>query len=78
MSSNAIRKMYFSIDISHDQYLLYYQGAVNNIIVTSTEGARIQFPAKFMQKFVTHSGIKGHFEIQFDESNKLVSLNQID
>lgn len=77
MTSNDIRIMYFSIDISHEQYLRYYQGAVENILVTSTDGFTIQFPARFMQKYVTHAGIKGHFEIQFDEANKLVSLIQI-
>lgn len=77
MSSSDVKILYFNIDISHEQYLRYYQGAVDKIIVTTEDGYRVQFPASFMQRYVTHSGIRGRFEIKFDESNKLVSLDKL-
>lgn len=71
------QKTRFSIRISSEQYLAYYQRAVNNVSVVASDGRRIQFPAKLLQKFVTHDGIDGLFEMEFDDQHKLIELRKL-
>lgn len=72
-----MKKMHFSIHIPADQYLAYYQGSAKFVKVMSEEGLSLRFPAAELQKFVTHEGIKGRFQIVFNAQHKLVSLNRL-
>ncbi|MCZ6804469.1 MAG: DUF2835 family protein [Proteobacteria bacterium] len=69
VSSHCIR---FHLAIPADKYLSYYQGRVRNIIVRSENNRNIKFPASAIRSFLTHDGIFGLFEIQYDENNKLI------
>lgn len=71
------QKMQFYLNISPQQYLSYYQGAAKFVHVTSEDGRSLKFPASRLQKFVTHSGVEGRFEIEFDANHKLVSLERL-
>lgn len=71
------KRLYFSLSISADDYLAWYQGAAKSVIVQTEEGQRLQFPAGAIQRYLTHDGIYGRFEIVFDASNKLVSVNKV-
>lgn len=66
--------MRFSLNISAEQYERYYQGSARSVIVTTEDGRTLKFPANALQQFVTHDGIHGHFEIRFDDQNKLQSV----
>jgi hypothetical protein len=70
-------EMYFSLHITPEQYLTYYQGAAKNVSVQTEDGKRLQFPANALQKFVTHEGIKGRFRIRFDQNNKLIGVEKL-
>lgn len=69
--------MQFYLNISPEQYLSYYQGAAKFVHVTSEDGRSLKFPASRLQKHVTHSGVRGRFQIEFDAKHKLVSLDRI-
>jgi hypothetical protein len=68
----------FSLNISPQRYLSYYQGVARLVVVNARDGRRIQFPAEHLRPFVTHEGIHGEFALQFDEYNKFVGLKQLD
>ena len=70
-ASHSIR---FQLAISADEYLAYYQGSIKNIRVRAEDNRNIRFPASAIQEFLTHDGIFGTFEIQYDEKNKLISI----
>ena len=72
-----MKKMRFSIDISAEKYLAYYQGSAKFVRVVTEEGLSLKFPASELQKFITHEGIQGRFEIVFNRQHKLVSMNRI-
>ena len=72
-----MQAMRFSLNISAEQYQAYYQGVARFIRVVAEDGRSLKFPASHLQKFVTHSGIQGRFEIRFDEQQKLQSLQRI-
>jgi len=58
------------------EFLPYYQGNVQSIVATSTQGSRVQFPAMHMRKYLTSMGINGYFCLE-TENNKFKSLNKI-
>lgn len=63
--------------ISAEQYLRHYQGAVRQVVCTSRDGRKVQFPSATLQKFVTHDGISGSFRFEIDDHNKLVSVTRL-
>ena len=67
---------YFSLNLTSDDYLPYYQGRVNTIIVTTHQGLKLEFPAMHLRKFTTATGIKGRFCLQ-TQHNKFLSLDKI-
>lgn len=69
-------KYYFNLNITYDEFLPYYQGRVTTIVVRSTEGQRIQFPAMHIRKYLLPSGINGYFCLH-TENNKFLLLEKI-
>lgn len=69
--------MRFRLAITADKYLAYYKGIARDIVVRSEDNRNIKFPADAIRKFLTHEGIIGLFEIQFDENNKLIKIIKI-
>ena len=67
----------FHLDISPEQYLDYYRGAVLHVVALSTTGQTVQFPASLLQRFVTAEGIHGHFVLTCDENHKCTGLERV-
>ena len=65
------------ISISHDEYLLWYQGTVKNVYTHCIDGRSVRFPAKILQPFVTHNGVRGRFMISFDEHKKFKGITRL-
>ncbi|VAW69955.1 hypothetical protein MNBD_GAMMA10-3116 [hydrothermal vent metagenome] len=72
-----MQKMRFSLSISTEQYQAYYQGAAKFVRVQTEDGRTLKFPASELQKYVSHEGIQGRFEIIFDDQHKLVRLDRL-
>ena len=67
----------FNLDISSEEFLHYYKGVIQNVIVTTNENRTIQFPATFIQKFLSHDGVRGRFRLIYDQNHKLVSIDRV-
>jgi len=67
----------FSLRITADEYLKNYKGVGVNVKVKSHDGRNLLFPANVLQKFVTHDGIQGHFEMHFDHDNKFTDIKRL-
>ncbi|MEK7321836.1 MAG: DUF2835 domain-containing protein [Pseudomonadota bacterium] len=76
-SGENFRRVRFSLRISPDLYLSYYQGVARAVVVKSFDGRTIQFPANVLQQFVTHDGVNGVFEMDFDANNKFVAIRRV-
>ncbi len=77
MDNRMTRRMRFALDISPEKYRTYYQGAAKFVRVRAEDGRSLKFPASELQRFVSHSGIQGRFEIEFDNRFKLIRLNRL-
>lgn len=71
-----MKRMQFFLSLPADQWILYYKGQVQSIVVTTFQGTRISIPARNFVPFVGHSGIYGTFEISFDANNRIQSLHK--
>ena len=70
-------KFEFTLHLSADEYLQYYEGIAKSIQVQSRCGKTIQFPADKMREHVLSDGIHGTFVMTLDNSNKFVSVIKI-
>ncbi len=72
-----MQKILFNLNISAEKLLVYYQGSAKYVAVQSEDGRSVQFPVSELQPFVSHSGVKGRFEIQFTDEFKFLSLTRL-
>ncbi len=70
------RCYHFRIDLSYQDYLLYYQGNVRGVVVRTEEGPTLQLPAARLRRFVTPAGVHGRFELELDEHNQTLRLER--
>jgi len=66
-------KYYFSINLSTTEFLPYYRGEVQSIVVTTTIGTTVNFPAMHLRSHLTSRGVYGHFCLE-TKNNKFLSL----
>lgn len=69
--------MRFSLNISSEEYLRYYRGTGKTVVVIEEGGRQIQFSAAKLRPFVSHAGVQGWYEIEFDHNHKFVSLTAL-
>lgn len=74
---NNQKSFNFSLSIAADDYLRLYQGSATSVLATSWDGKRVRFPAKVLQPFVTHDGVKGDFSIHFDQNYRFISIERL-
>jgi len=67
-------KIRFYLDISQAEFLSYYRGSAQSVLVQAEDGRRIRLPAANLRPFVSVEGIRGRFEISLDENNSLLDI----
>ncbi|WMN59894.1 DUF2835 domain-containing protein [Pseudoalteromonas xiamenensis] len=67
----------FTLALTHDQCMHYYQGTVQFVQVMSDNGKRIRFPAARLRPFISSIGIRGRFRLILSENNQFQSLEKI-
>lgn len=67
----------FSLNIPARQWQRLYAGQVSQVLFTAHCGTRVQLPAAHFRRFVQHSGLCGHFELQLDSAKRFQALNRL-
>jgi hypothetical protein len=70
-------KVVLSVALPAFKYEALYAGAAKNLVANSLDGRKVQLPLLAFQRFLTHQGIHGVFEVEFDDSNKLIAVNKL-
>jgi hypothetical protein len=76
-TNNGQKAHYFSIAMTYAKCEDMYRQHIKFIIVTSSEGKRIQLPKANLQKFITPLGLNGNFRLLVDQNNKIVNIEQV-
>lgn len=71
---NTTHSIRFKLDLSYEQYASVYRGTAKTITTLSDDGRRILFPAIHVRRFVTPSGIHGHFEMELTDRNQFIAI----
>ncbi len=66
-----------ALSIPADEFERLYRGTAKEVLAYSTDGKRIRFPAGILRPFVLHSGVKGVFQIDFDEDNRFKAIKRL-
>ena len=72
-----MRTVIVDISISADEFVKQYQFPNAVVSTYSRDGRSVRFPANILQRFITHSGVKGSFRIQFDNAGKFSSIVEL-
>jgi len=67
----------FHLSLSAENYRQYYRGQVNAVQVQSLDGQNLRFPAAILRPYLSHAGVSGLFELEFDDNQKFVSLQRL-
>jgi len=73
----AMQSIILDLYIPADEYVRLYQGSARTVHARSRDGRTIQFPAMILRQFLTHEGIQGTFEIQFDANHKFSGVRRL-
>lgn len=65
------------LNISPEEFIRLYNGSARNVNAPAIDGRRVSFPAAILRPFVTHQGIRGLFNITFDDNNKFAEIARI-
>lgn len=71
------QRVRFDIHIPAEQILAYYKGIARQVSVLAHDGRRVEFPAEKLRPYLEHDGIKGIFELEFDDNHRFVALHRV-
>ena len=75
--NRALDAVFFRLSISAAEYVDFYRGEVNSVLVTARDGRRVRFPAGALRRFVTAEGIHGEFRLRFDGRGRMAGLDRL-
>ncbi|PYF83233.1 uncharacterized protein DUF2835 [Marinomonas alcarazii] len=70
-------KLVLNVALPAFKYEAMYAGSAKNLVANCLDGRKVQLPLSAFQRFVTHEGIYGFFEVEFDDRNKLIGVTKI-
>lgn len=72
-----MKSIIVNLSISAEEFQRLYEGNVKTVFAHSVDGRSIRFPAGILRPFVLHNGIRGTFQIDFDEDNRFQSIQRL-
>ena len=72
------QRLHVVLNISVHELIQYYEGVLDSVVATTTDGRSIKFPANILRSVVQNDGVHGTFELVFNEHFKFVSIRRID
>jgi len=67
----------FRLNLPAETYRQYYQGQANMVQVQALDGQNLRFPAAILRPYLSHAGVSGLFELEFDENRRFISLQRL-
>ena len=77
VSVPIVNRYQFTLSLSPEQCQKYYSGHASSVLVRTSTGLSLAFPAVELRRFVRFDGVHGRFEIRFDANHKLLSLARV-
>ncbi|GGO69477.1 DUF2835 family protein [Bowmanella pacifica] len=68
---------FFNLRLSYEECRPLYLGTVQNMIVRTDSGERVQLPVANLRPYVEMQGLQGRFRLMVNEQNKIHSLERV-
>ncbi|QEY15667.1 DUF2835 family protein [Cellvibrio sp. KY-GH-1] len=72
-----MKSIIVNLAISAEEFQRLYEGSVKTVFAHSIDGRSIRFPANILRPYVMHSGVRGTFQIDFDDENRFKAINRV-
>lgn len=72
-----MQSLFLSLWIPSEEYQRLYAGQAINVYARAEDGRSVSFPARVLQPFLEHSGIRGRFRLDFDNDNKFSGIHRV-
>ncbi|MBB1267939.1 DUF2835 domain-containing protein [Shewanella sp. SR44-3] len=70
-------EFYFSLRVSYDDFLPYYQGTASKVLVKDSQGRELLINGRYFRPFVNSLGVNGHFKLCLDNQGNFLALEQV-
>ncbi|GGB49170.1 DUF2835 domain-containing protein [Shewanella inventionis] len=70
-------ELHFSLQVSYDAFLPYYQGLAEKVEVRDDQGRVLHINGKYFRPFLTPQGIRGKFKLVLNNDGSFKSLNKL-
>ncbi len=67
----------FSLHIQASEVERYYRGSARSILVKSSNGLKVRFPANLILPYIARDGVNGQFILRYDKNGKALSLQRL-
>jgi hypothetical protein len=68
------RQYQFNLILSVEKTESIYAGLARFILATDDTGLKLRLPAENFRQYVTQNGIRGRFQVDLDDDNKIKRL----
>jgi len=75
--SVARQSLVVPLSISSEELLRLYSGKARHVVAVAENGQTVRFPAGILRKLVTHDGVQGRFQIDFDTDGKFMNITEL-
>lgn len=72
-----MRSLIIDLQLPRDEYLRVYQEHIRQVKAVARSGESVRFPVNVLKKFVAEDGVRGTFELFFDNDNKFVDIIRV-
>ncbi|MBB1361729.1 MULTISPECIES: DUF2835 domain-containing protein [unclassified Shewanella] len=70
-------ELLFSLNVSYEAFLPYYQGLAEKVQVRDHHGRVLHINGKYFRPYLTPQGIQGQFKLVLNQDGNFKSLNKL-
>ncbi|MBB1390669.1 DUF2835 domain-containing protein [Shewanella sp. SG44-6] len=70
-------ELFFSLNVSYEAFLPYYQGVAEKVQVKDHKGRVLHINGKYFRPYLTPNGIHGEFKLVLCPDGNFKSLNKL-
>ncbi len=72
-----MQRVTVQLNISPERFQAYYQGVVEYVVATASDGRTVKFPARVLRPFLSYQGVQGTFQITCDANMKFQAIRRV-
>ncbi|MER2492573.1 DUF2835 family protein [Catenovulum sediminis] len=75
--TTAFKAYFFSLNITYVECYNLYTGMLNDVLLISEDGVKVQVPVNRLKAHIDSRGIVGRFRLLVDQRNKIIAFERL-